>query len=118
MARLPKAGIAAMGLIIILVVFLMAAATNIDPSPLGVGATADEAWTYIHTNSTTLAPAGASPFVDERSSWRADPRSIEHETRLYWRTNRLFATRKVVYTVDTNSVISSVRSRWKFTWPF
>jgi hypothetical protein len=118
MTSQQKAGVAVIGLLGAMVAFVISAMAHIDPSPLRIGATADEAWTYIHTNSPTITPTGSSSIVDERSSWCADARSIEHETRLYWRTNRLFATRKMIYVVNTNSVITSVRCHWKFTWPF
>ena len=99
-------------------VFVITVGANIDPTPVRVGATADEAWTYIHTNSLPLVPGGSSWLLDERGTWRADPRKIEHETLLYWRTKHLFLTRKLIYTVSTNSIITTLHSQWKFTWPF
>ena len=118
MTSSQKLGIASLGFIALLAVVIGRVMAHIDPSPLRVGATADEAWTYIHTNSPSLAPSGTASTVEARGSWRADARSIEHETRLYWRTNHLFATRKILYIVDTNSTITAVHSHWKFTWPF
>ena len=97
--------------------FIAFVMSRIDPSPLRVGSTADEAWTYIHTNSPVLAP-GPSPLVSQYSNWRADARTIVQETRFLWRTNQLFATRTTTYVVNTNSVIVGIGSRWKFKWPF
>jgi hypothetical protein len=84
---------------------------------LEAGATADDVWTYIHTNPVALVSQSGSS-IGRRSYWRAYPLSIEEEARFFWRTNRLFATRKTIYTLNTNSVITGVCSQWKFVWPF
>src|SRR6516162_6217523 len=96
--------------------FILFVLSRIDPTPLRTGSTADEAWTYIHTNSPALVPFD-SPLVSQGTSWRADARSIVQETRFYWRTNQLFATRTTTYVVSTNSVIVGIGSHWKFKWP-
>ena len=105
------------GLVAIMGGFMLFVMSRIDPSPLRAGSTADEAWTYIHTNSPALAQ-GESPLVSQYSNWRADAHSIVQETRFCWRTNQLFATRTTTYIVSTNSVIVGIGSRWKFNWPF
>ena len=109
--------VAIVGLVAVMAGFILFIMNRIDPSPLRTGSTADEAWTYIHTNSPTLAQE-ESPLVSKYSDWRADARTIQQETRFCWRTNHLFATRTTTYIVSTNSVIVDIGSRWKFNWPF
>jgi hypothetical protein len=117
MSRRYKAAVAVIGCLTTCLVLLILATMRIDPSPLRVGSTADEAWAYIHTNPAVLAPPKNSPLVTTRNNWRADALSIRRETRFYWRTNYQFATCKITYVVGTNSIITSVSSQWKFGAP-
>jgi hypothetical protein len=87
-------------------------------TPLSVGATADEAWTYIHSDAACRSRGFM--FDVTRVSWQAHARDIQCDVRysLHWTTNSLFAIRHVVYGLDTNGTISGIRSSWKWNTPF
>ena len=87
-------------------------------SPLSVGATADEAWTYIHSPTANQSDVG--PFHITRQAWKAQALDIQCDVAYFFRagTNRLFANRHVVYVLNTNSVIIGSKSNWKWIWPF
>ncbi len=113
-----KVAFVALGVLVAMAVVFLSLVPNLDPPPMRVGSSADEAWTYIHTNAQVVAGTRISSAVSTRSAWRADAHTIEQELGFYWQTNRLFATRKMIYTVGNNSTISGVNSQWKLTWPF
>ena len=88
-------------------------------SPLSVGATADEAWTFIH--SPVAWGSHGVLFETKRFGWIAHAADIQCDVKYFFhvRTNRyFFATRRVVYLVGTNSTITGVRSSWKLNRPF
>ena len=87
-------------------------------SPLSVGATADEAWTYIHSSTANQSDVG--PFHITRQAWKAQALDIQCDVAYFFHgaTNRLFANRHVVYVLNTNSVIVGSKSTWKWIWPF
>ena len=87
-------------------------------SPLSVGASADEAWTYIHSPIANQSDVG--PFHITRQAWKAQALDIQCDVAYFFRagTNRLFANRHVVYVLNTNSVIIGSKSKWKWIWPF
>ncbi len=87
-------------------------------TPLSVGATADEAWTYIHSPT---ACRSRGPFLEvARVGWKAHALDIQCDVRysLLWPTSRLFATRHIVYLLNTNSTIIGTKSDWKWIRPF
>jgi len=87
-------------------------------SPLSVGSTADEAWTYIH--SPASRGSHGAFFTVTRQGWTAHAHDIQCEVRyfVYWRTNYLFATRHLVYLLGTNGTIVGTKSDWKLIRPF
>ncbi len=113
-----QVAITGLGSIVLLTVLIVVLTARIDPVPLRSGATTDEAWSFIHTNHSAAAPVQNFPMLAQRRIWRADIHTIQQETRLYWRTNRLLATRTVTYAYNTNSIITRVHSRWRLAWPF
>ena len=88
-------------------------------TPLCVGATADQAWAYIHSPA---AKASHGSMVDvTRFGWTAHALDIQCDMKYYFHrgTNRyLFATRHAAYVFGTNGVISGIQSHWKLSWPF
>jgi hypothetical protein len=118
MGNRRKAAVAAIGLLATVSALLIFVSWRIDPCPLRAGATADEAWIYIHTASPITEFPKQKPVLCRRCRWFAYSRSIECEARFYWKAHQLLATRKTIYTVNTNSLITSVNSQWEYTWPF
>jgi hypothetical protein len=118
MTRRRILGIAVIGFLFMAVVFVIHIMADINRSPLRAGATADDAWTYIHTNSSLLGRREGSLPVGKWSTWHTDVRGIEHETCFYWGSKRVFARRKTVYGLNTNGIITGVHTQWKFEWPF
>ena len=118
MTRRRILGIAAIGFLFVAVVFVIRMMADVVPSPLRAGTTADEAWTYIHTNSSVLGRQTRALPMGRRSTWHTDVRSIEHETCFYWGEERVFATRKTVYGLNTNGIITGVHTHLKFKWPY
>ena len=97
--------------------FLATLATVRDTSPLRVGSTPDEAWTYIHT---TAAWGGGTPNmigVAQSHKWSADGSSIYRETEFRWRSGIPFAVRKTTFYFGTNSTIRRISASWKYEWP-
>jgi hypothetical protein len=85
-------------------------------SPLRTGATADEAWNFIHTSAATHTRASSLPIPLFRyTAWSADTHCITCESRFYWRTNTFLATRTITYALGTNGLISGTRSQWKWS---
>ena len=82
-------------------------------SPLSVGASANEAWTYIHTPSAWTTHSAL--FEVARGGWKAQALDIQGDVSysLHLKTNHLFATRHVVYVLSTNGIIAT-RSKWKW----
>src|SRR5689334_10721246 len=68
-----------------------------DPSPLRVGATPDEVWSYIDTNKPAPGALRGLLPVTRRAMWSANGQRIQCETRFHWRTNRLIAIRRTTY---------------------
>ena len=99
-------------------VMLVVAETRAHRTPLSVGATADEAWSYVHT-PTAYGTHGVLVNV-ARVSWHAHALDIQCDERysLRWPTNRLFATRHVAYVLGTNGTIIGIKSKWKWIRPF
>jgi hypothetical protein len=87
-------------------------------TPLSVGATAEEAWTYIHSPAAWETRGFLLDI--KRRGWKAQQRDIQCDVRYYiqLKTNHLFATRHVVYLLGTNGVITGVKSDWKWVSPF
>src|SRR5947207_10092180 len=87
-------------------------------TPLSVGATADEAWTYIH--SPAAWESRGVLFHVKRRGWRAQAFDIQFDAKYYFRlqTNHVFATRHLVYLVGTNGAITGIKSDWKWVRPF
>ena len=81
--------------------------------PLSAGASAGEAWTYIHTPAAWESHGAV--FAVGRRNWKAYGLNIQCDERYYlrWWTNRLVATRHVAYVLNTNGIIIARRSRWK-----
>jgi len=99
------------------VVMLVLVEARTHRTPLSVGATADEAWTYIH--SPTACRSRGALFDIARVGWKAHAFDIQCDVRysLRWPTNRLFATCHVVYLLSTNSTIIGTKSNWKWIRP-
>jgi len=110
-ARVVVALLAAVG------AFFVLHRLQFGPGPLRLGATADEAWTYFHTNTLSSSSIGLIP-VSSRSQHSAYARSIQCETRFFYGSlQKRFAIRTTVYELDTNRLIAHVRIHWKFNWP-
>jgi hypothetical protein len=88
-----------------------------EPSPLRVGATPDEVWSYIDTNKPAPGVLHGLLPIARRTMWCADANRIQSETRFHWRTNRLIAIRKTLYRYDTNDAIQRVNSNLELRWP-
>jgi hypothetical protein len=89
-------------------------------SPLGIGATAEEAWNYIHTPT---AWSTHSLLLDvKRGSWVTHAFDIQCDEsyflRYHWRTNKLVATRHVIYSLGADGAIVGAKSKWKWMSPF
>lgn len=89
-----------------------------DPSPLHRGSKADDAWDYVHTGVVFEATSKGAFHIRKKARWYADVHGIHAETRFFFRTNQLFATRHITYAVDTNSTISNIGIGWKLHKPF
>jgi len=97
---------------IIAALIIIAGARLVD-GPLHVGSTADEAWSFVRTNSSS-APLPGGLLRSSQSSVVAYAQKIEVTTRYYWRGNRFLVTRKQVFVLGTNGVVNSVRTGWSF----
>src|ERR1043166_7690242 len=89
-------------------------------SPLGIGATAEEPWNYIHTPT---AWSTHSLLLDvKRGSWVTHAFDIQCDEsyflRYHWRTNKLVATRHVIYSLGADGAIVGAKSKWKWMSPF
>jgi hypothetical protein len=89
-----------------------------EPSPLRVGATPDDVWTFISTNQLSPKTLHGLLPITRRTMWSADGSRIQSETRFRWRTNRLIAIRKTFYTYETNGTVQRVNSDLDLKWPF
>ncbi len=109
-------------------------------SPLRVGATADEAWEYVHTPEAWTTHSTLYQVV--RYHWKATAldiqcdmaysfplkaNSILAKTNYYnvlatnyatVKANHVFAIRHVKYILSTNGTIVGIKSQWKWRWPF
>src|SRR5688572_2687594 len=81
-----------------------------DPSPLRAGATPDEVWVFISTNRPSQGVFHGVLPITKRTMWSADSQRIESETRFRWRTNKLIAVRKTLYSYHTDGTIKRVTS--------
>ena|SRR6266567_4610533 len=118
MRRYRKALCAAAILLTFGLAVLLVIEVKAHRSPLSVGATADEAWTYIHRPAAWRT---RGVLIDvARDSWRAHALDIQCNVKysLRWPKDRLFATRHVVYILGTNGTITGVKSDWKLIRPF
>lgn len=103
--------------VILMVILLAIGFTVRDRSPLGVGSTPDEAWTYVHTSA---AWGGGVPNifgVRQTHKWTADGGNIYRETEFWWKSGPPFATRKTIFHYGTNDTIRRVSATWKYQWP-
>ena len=87
-----------------------------EPSPLRVGATPDEVWSYIDTNKPAPGALRGLLPVTRRAMWSANGQRIQCETRFHWRTNRLIAIRRTTYAFDTNDAIHRMKSDLELKW--
>ena len=99
-------------------IFLTLIDARAHRTPLSVGATADEAWTYIH--SPAACQTRSVLFDVTRSGWKAQADDIQCDVKYYFhlKTNHLFATRHLVYLLGTNGTIRAIKSDWKWIRPF
>ncbi len=98
---------------------LAVVAVRANRSPLSVGSTADEAWSYVH--SPAAWQSGGKFLGITRSGWSAHALDIQCDMKYYLKvgTNRyVFVTRHVMYLLGTNSVIIGMQSSNKWRWPF
>ncbi|PYJ08154.1 MAG: hypothetical protein DME25_02220 [Verrucomicrobia bacterium] len=118
MSRYRKALCAAVILLAAGLAMLVGTETKAHRSPLSIGATADEAWTYIHTPAAWVSHGLL--FDTARNGWIAHARDIQCDASysLRWPKDRLFATRHIVYLLDTNGTIVGIKSHWKWVRPF
>ena len=89
-----------------------------EPSPLRVGATPDEVWTFISTNKAARKTFYGLLPITKGARWSADAYRIQSETRFHWRTNRLIAIRRTFYSYETNGTVQRVNSDLDLKWPF
>lgn len=86
-------------------------------SPLRVGGTAKEAWTYLHT----AQPPGTF-FTIFRRNAHADTHAIQVHTEYLVHTPRgpshEFAEGDIDYLLDTNGNIVGIKSHWQWLNPF
>lgn len=111
--------LAAAALLVVGLAVLVGLEKRAHRTPLGVGATADEAWAYVHSPA---AWGSRGALVDiAQSGWTAHALDIQCDMKHYFHTgtNRhLFATRRAVYVLGTNGTITGMRSHWKVVRPF
>ncbi len=112
--KIALGSLATSALVVGLIVYLIAA---IGAPPLHVGSTADDAWTYIHTNLMVRA-AASSRYQYWRSLSRgtADAKTVHWQTDFFYRTNQLLATRTITYTLNNSGVISQIKTHWNLNW--
>ncbi len=84
-------------------------------SPLRIGATAQEAWDYIHTPAAWESHVAI--FEVSRFNWKAQARDIQCDVRysLRLRTKYHYAVRHVTYVLGTNGTVIRTKSKWQWT---
>src|SRR5262249_35859312 len=99
-------------------ILLVVSDASAHRTPLSVGATADEAWTYIHSPAAWGSRSGL--FGVTRRGWKARAYDIQCDEKHYFhlKTNHVFATRHLVYILGTNGTITGIKSDWKWIRPF
>lgn len=97
----------------IIAALITVAGARLADGPLHVGSTADEAWSFVRTN-TSSPPLPGGLLKSSTSSAVAYAQKIEVQTRYYWRGNKFLVTRKQVFVLGTNRVVGSVRTAWSF----
>lgn len=87
-----------------------------DTSPLGIGSTPDEAWTYVHTSAAWGSSTPNLFGIAQKHRWTADGAGICRETEFRWRRGMPFATRTTTFYFGTNTAISRISSQWKYAF--
>ena|SRR5436190_7224119 len=101
-----------------LALFFLAAFALRDPSPLHVGSTPDEVWSYVRAGRVSGVTRPNYFGIVKTYRWKAVATNVQGETHFRWRTNKIFAIRKTIYDFGTNDSIQRVESKWSFAWPY